>query len=40
MAGLEVIVGLLLLVGTIMFNGIHQIPEGYVGIYYRGGALL
>ena len=40
MAGLEVIVGVMLLMGTIIFNGIHQIPEGYVGIYFRGGALL
>ena len=34
------IVGMMLLVGVIMFNGIHQIPEGYVGVYFRGGALL
>ncbi|UJR09882.1 hypothetical protein I4U23_014104 [Adineta vaga] len=27
-------------VGAIIPLGIHQIPEGHVGIYYRGGALL
>ena len=40
MVHLEVIVGMMLLIGTIIFNGIHQIPEGYVGVYFRGGALL
>ena len=40
MAGLEVIVGVMLLVGTIVFNGLHQIPEGYIGVYFQGGALL
>ena len=25
---------------VIIALGIHQIPEGHVGIYYRGGALL
>jgi regulator of protease activity HflC (stomatin/prohibitin superfamily) len=24
----------------IMFGGIHKIPEGYIGVYTRGGALL
>lgn len=23
-----------------MFNGFHSVPEGHVGIYFRGGALL
>lgn len=40
MANIEVIVGFMLLMGMIAFNGIHQIPEGYVGVYFRGGALL
>ena len=40
MAALEVVVGLMILIGTIIFNGIHQIPEGHVGVYFRGGALL
>jgi hypothetical protein len=24
----------------ITYNGLHIVPEGHVGIYYRGGALL
>lgn len=23
-----------------LFNGIHMVEEGHVGIYFRGGALL
>ena len=40
MAGIELVIGLMVLVGAVMLNGIHQIPEGHVGIYFRGGALL
>lgn len=40
MANLECVVGLMILIGAIIFNGIHTIPEGYVGVYFRGGALL
>ena len=25
---------------VVIFNGLHQVPEGYVAVYYRGGALL
>ena len=25
---------------VVTFNGLHQVPEGYVAVYYRGGALL
>jgi len=28
------------IVAVLIPLGIHQIPEGHVGIYYRGGALL
>lgn len=24
----------------VMFNGLHVVDEGHVGIYFRGGALL
>jgi len=24
----------------IMFSGLHTIDEGYIGVYYRGGAIL
>ena len=24
----------------IIYNGLHMVPEGHVGVYYRGGALL
>ena len=34
------VVGLMLLAGVITLNGIHQVPEGFVGVYFRGGALL
>jgi len=30
---------LLLLALVIVFNGVHQIPEGHVGLYWTGGAL-
>merc|ERR1719188_760692 len=40
MAKLEFVVCIMLLVGAIMMNGVHQIPEGHVGVYFRGGALL
>jgi len=40
MAGLECIVGLMILILGIAMNGIHQIPEGHIGVYFRGGALL
>ena len=33
------LVGLLVVVGVMMFSGIHRIPEGYVGVYYRWGVL-
>lgn len=23
-----------------MFNGLHQIPEGHIGVYFRGGAII
>jgi len=26
--------------GTFIFKGLHQVSEGYVGVYWRGGALL
>ena len=37
---IEQLVGLALLVGFTVYNGLHQIPEGYIGVYFRGGALL
>ena len=36
----EILVGLLILIGTTIFSGIHQVPEGFIGVYFRGGALL
>jgi regulator of protease activity HflC (stomatin/prohibitin superfamily) len=24
----------------IMFSGLHTVDEGYIGVYYRGGAIL
>ena len=38
--GLEVIVGLMIMIGAIVLNGIHSVPEGFVGVYFRGGALI
>ena len=29
-----------LIIAILLAGGIHKIEEGYVGIYYRGGALL
>ena len=37
---IEQVIGLVLLVVATMWSGLHQIPEGYVGVYFRGGALL
>jgi regulator of protease activity HflC (stomatin/prohibitin superfamily) len=31
---------ILIPLSIIMFNGIHVVEEGHVGIYFRGGALL
>ena len=28
------------MVGALIGQGLHQIPEGFVGVYFRGGALL
>ena len=28
------------LIPMIAFSGFHMVPEGHVGIYFRGGALL
>jgi len=40
MVYIEKIVGLIILAVAIAINGIHQVREGHVGVYYRGGALL
>ena len=37
---IEVAIGLLLAITVCIFNGLHQVPQGYVAVYYRGGALL
>lgn len=34
------ILGLLIIVPAVLFTGVHQVREGYVGMYWRGGALL
>ena len=38
--GIEIIVGLMIMIAAIVLNGIHSVPEGYVGVYFRGGALI
>jgi regulator of protease activity HflC (stomatin/prohibitin superfamily) len=43
MSSLEVMcftMAILFPIMIIIFNGIHTIDEGHVGVYYRGGALL
>jgi regulator of protease activity HflC (stomatin/prohibitin superfamily) len=35
-----VIVSVLLALGSILLTGVHYVDEGYVGMYWRGGALL
>ena len=37
---IEQAIALALLVLVVVFNGLHQVPEGHVAVYYRGGALL
>ena len=37
---LEIIIGFFVIFPLIMFKGIHQVEEGHVGIYFRGGAIL
>jgi len=37
---IEQIIGLAILTVAVSWQGLHQIPEGYVGVYFRGGALL
>lgn len=39
MAAVLILVGMVLVPGLLM-GGFHQIPEGHIGIYYRGGAIL
>lgn len=34
------VVSLLVPAFIMLFNGIHMVEEGHVGIYFRGGALL
>ena len=34
------ILSALAVVPLIMLRGLHQIPEGHIGIYFRGGAML
>ncbi len=31
--------GILFLLPVLLFNGIHQVPEGHVGVYFTGGAI-
>ena len=40
MAKIEVVLLAMMAVGFIVFNGLHQVPEGFIAVYYRGGALL
>ena len=40
MAQLEGLIAIAIIVIGITFNGLHQVPEGHVAVYYRGGALL
>ena len=40
MVSIEIIVGCMILFVAIAINGIHSVPEGYVGVYFRGGALI
>lgn len=35
-----ILIGALALSGFLLLNSIHQIEEGHVGVYFRGGALL
>jgi len=37
---LALIFGTIILFPIILFQGFHQIPEGHIGIYFRGGAIL
>ena len=37
---IEQVVGIGLLALFTAWNGLHAIPEGYIGVYFRGGALL
>ncbi len=37
---LEICFALAILIPFLTFSGFHQIPEGHVGIYFRGGAIL
>ena len=37
---IEQAIALAILVLAVVFNGLHQVPEGHIAVYYRGGALL
>ena len=37
---IEIAIGVFLAWTITCLQGLHQIDEGYVGIYYRGGAIL
>lgn len=39
MAGVEVVLGFVILAFLIMAQGLHQIEEGFVGVYFQGGAI-
>jgi regulator of protease activity HflC (stomatin/prohibitin superfamily) len=37
---ISIILGALIILPLFLFKGIHQVEEGHVGIYFRGGAIL
>jgi regulator of protease activity HflC (stomatin/prohibitin superfamily) len=35
-----IVCGALIVVPLLIFSGVHQIPEGHIGVYFRGGAII
>ena len=40
MAFVEILFGLTILVVSIVMTSFHQVNQGYIAVYYRGGAIL